>query len=55
MLPMFVGKADVRAFGRSPGCRGCRNVILEKTTCSQHTRECRSRMEKLLAETQQGK
>ena len=55
VLPMFVRKADVRAFGRSPGCRGCRDVILEKSTCSPHTRECRSRMEKLLAETEEGK
>ena len=46
VLPMFVRKADVRAFGRSPGCRGCRDMILEKPTCSPHTRECRSRMEK---------
>ena len=55
MLPIFVRKADVRAFGRSPGCRGCRDVILEKSTCNPHTRECRSRMEKLLAETEEGK
>ena len=52
---MFVRKADVRAFGRSPGCRGCRDVMLEKPTCSPHTRECRSRMEICLAETEEGK
>ena len=30
-------------------------MILEKPTCSSHTRECKSRMEKLLAETEEGK
>ena len=30
-------------------------MILEKTTCNPHTRECRARMEKLLAETEEGK
>ena len=30
-------------------------MILEKATCNPHTRECRARMEKLLAETEEGK
>ena len=47
---MYVRKADVRAYGRTPGCKGCRNVIIEKATCSPHSRECRVRMEKMICE-----
>ena len=52
---MYVRKADVGAYGRTPGCRGCRDVILEKTHCAPHSRECWERMTRMLSETDAGK
>ena len=54
-MPMFVRKADVRAHGRTPGCGGCQDVIRELTRCRPHTRMCRERMEKMLADTEDGR
>ena len=31
---MYVRKADVGVYGRTLGCRSCRDVILEKTHCA---------------------
>ena len=55
VLPMFVRKADVHAFGRTPGCPGCRDVLLDRARQQPHNRECRERMERMLSETDTGK
>ena len=54
---MYVSKADVSAYGRTPGCRCCRDVILEKAHCASHTgsRECRERMTRMFSEIEAGK
>ena len=53
--PMYVRTADVGVYGRTPGCRGCRDVILEKSQCAPHSLECRERMTRMLSETDVGK
>ena len=50
--PMYVRKSDVATYGRTPGCKGCRDVVLEKPHCASHSRE---RMERMLSETDAGK
>ena len=52
---MYVRKSDVAAYGHTPGCKGCRDVIREKPHCALHSRECRERMERMLSETDAGK
>ena len=52
---MYVRKSGVAAYGRTPGRKGCRDVILEKPHCAPHSRECRERMERILSETDAGK
>ena len=55
VLPMYVRKADVATIGHTPGCKGCRDVILVRPQCALHSRECRQRMKRLLSETEPGR
>ena len=38
--PMYVRKSDVTTYGRTLGCKGCRDVVIEKPQCAPHSREC---------------
>ena len=48
-------KADIQAYGLSPGCPGCRAIARNSAYRVQHTKECRLRFEKLLYETDEGR
>ena len=52
---MYARKSVVAAYGRTPGCKGCRDVVLEKVHCAPHSRECRERLERMLSDTAAGK
>ena len=52
---MYIRKSDVATYARTPGCKGCRDVVIEKPQCVPHSRECRERMERLLSETDAGR
>ena len=52
---MYARKADVATHARTPGCKDCRKVVIEKPQCAPHSRECRERMERLLSETDAGR
>ena len=54
VLPMYVCNADVAMYGRTPGYKGCRDVIIKRPHCAPHSRECRERMERLLSEIEVG-
>ena len=41
-------------FGRTPGCHGCRDVVIEKAHAKPHSRECRGQMMRLLSESKAG-
>ena len=51
---MYVRKSDVGKYGRTPGCHGCRDVVLGRDQCKPHSAECRERMTRLLSETDAG-
>ena len=52
--PMYVRKSDVATYGRTPGCKGCRDIAIERPKYAPHNRECHGRMEQLLTETEAG-
>ena len=53
-LPMYVRKTDVAIYGRTPGCPGCRDVVMDKPHCRPHDATCRERMGLLLRGTEEG-
>ena len=54
VLPMFVRRSDVDAYGRTPGCPGCKDVLMNGPRCRPHNATCRERMGQLLRETEEG-
>ena len=50
---MYISKADITKYGETPGCVGCRNIVLGKPLQSR-TLVSRERVEARLRETQQG-
>ena len=52
---MYVRKTDVTAYGRTPGCPGCRDLIVGKAQPKPHTRESRARMARMLSESEAGR
>ena len=55
VLPMYVRKANVATYVRTPVCKGFRDVVIERPQCAPHSRECGERMERLLSETEGGR
>ena len=53
-LPMYVRKTDVATYGRTPGCPGCKDVVMDKPHCRPHNATCRERMGLLLRDTEEG-
>eukprot|EP00973_Karenia_brevis_P023897 3295207-Karenia_brevis.AAC.1 len=52
---MYVRKDDIRDFGPTPGCNGCRGITNKWTSHMGHNSECRERIRMRLMERSEGR
>ena len=51
---MHISKQDIIQFGRTPRCRGCDSLASILLTQQSHAESCRTRLETLLRQTDEG-